>query len=119
MNGSSYVKILLISSAILNIENDDKHCFLWSISAIIHSFENSHPNRVSNYRQSFNELNIQGFNSTNGFESSFIQKFEKLNNFSINIFELGSYQDPNNWKHKLLSTEISRSNSDRVVDLLI
>ena len=33
MNGSNYVKIPLRSNAILNIENNDKYCFLWSILA--------------------------------------------------------------------------------------
>ena len=33
MNGSSHVKILLRSSVILNIGNDEKYCFLWSILA--------------------------------------------------------------------------------------
>ena len=60
MNGSNYVKIPLRSSAILNIENNDKYCFLWSILAYLHPCDNNHPNRVSNYRQCFNELNIQG-----------------------------------------------------------
>ena len=29
------------------------------------------------------------------------------------------YQDQNNWKHKLITTEVGKKNSDRVVDLLI
>ena len=33
MNGSIYVKIPLRSSAILNIQDDDKYCFIWSILA--------------------------------------------------------------------------------------
>ena len=43
MNGRSYVKIPLRSSAVLNIENDDKYCFLWSILAKLHPCNNSHP----------------------------------------------------------------------------
>ena len=93
LNGSSYVKIPLRSSAILNIENDDKYCFLWSILAHLHPCQNSHPNRVSNYRQYFNELKIEGIDFTNGFKTSDVVKFEKLNSLSINIFELKFYQD--------------------------
>ena len=48
LNGSNYVKILLRSNAILNIENNDKHCFIWSILASLHPCNNNHPNRVSN-----------------------------------------------------------------------
>ena len=35
INGLSYFKIPLRSNAILNIENNDKYCFLWSISAYL------------------------------------------------------------------------------------
>ena len=31
MDGSNYIKIPLRTNAILNIENNDKHCFVWSI----------------------------------------------------------------------------------------
>ena len=47
MNGSNYVTIYLRSNAILNIENNDKNCFLWSILAYLHPCNNSHPNRVT------------------------------------------------------------------------
>ena len=70
MNGRSNVKIPLRSSAILNIENNDKHCFLWSILAHLHPCKNNHPNRVSSYRHYFNELNIDGFDFSNGFKCS-------------------------------------------------
>ena len=91
MNGSNYVKILLRSKAILNIENNDKYCFLWSILAHLHPFNNNHPNRVSNYRQYFIELNIQGFDFSKGFRCSDVHKFKELNNLSVNIFELNFY----------------------------
>ena len=61
MNGSNYIKIPLRSNAILNIENNDKCCFLWSILAWLHPCNNTHPNRVSNYKQYFNEINFQSF----------------------------------------------------------
>ena len=51
MNGSSNVKIPLRSSAILNIENDDKFCFIWSILPHLHLCEIFHLSRISDYRQ--------------------------------------------------------------------
>ena len=36
LNGTSYVKIPLRSNAILNIQNNDKYCFIWSILASLH-----------------------------------------------------------------------------------
>ena len=61
VNGSSYFKIPLKTNAILNYQNNDKYCFIWSILASLHPCENDHPNRVSNYIQCFNELNFQSF----------------------------------------------------------
>ena len=87
MNGSSYVRIPLRSSAILNIENEDKYCFIWSILANRHPCNKNHPNRVSIYRENFNDLNIQGSDFTNGFICTDVHKFEKINSLSIKIFE--------------------------------
>ena len=116
LNGSNYVKIPLRSSAILNVENNDKYCFLWSIMAYLRPCNNNHPNRVSNYKPYFNELNIQGFDFTNGFVCSDVHKFNELNDLSVNIFELNFYQDQNQWKHKLIPIEVSKINSDRIID---
>ena len=107
------------SNAVLNIGNNDKYCFIWSILATLHPCDNSRPNRVSNYKQSFNELNINGFDFTNGFKCTEVHKYNELNNLSINIFELNFYRDQNKWKHKLIPNEVSKNESDRVIDLLI
>ena len=98
LNGSSNVKVALGANALINIKNNDKYCFIWSILAILHYCDNDHPNRVSNYRQYFNGLNIEEFDFTNGFKCSGVHIFEKLNNLSINILELNFYQDKNKWK---------------------
>ena len=119
MNDSNYVKIPLRSNAILNIENNDKYCFLWSIFASLHPCNNNHPNSVSNQRQYFNDLNIQDFDITNGFKCSDVHKFNELNDLSVKIFELNFYQDQNQWKHNLIPIEISKNDSDIVIDLAI
>ena len=119
LNGTSYVKIPLRSNAILNIQNNDKYCFVWSILASLHPCENTHPSRVNNYIQYFNELNFQSFDFTNDFKCSDVHRFNELNNLSVNMFELNFYQDGDKWKHNLKPIEISKNESDRVVDLLI
>ena len=86
MDGSSYVKIPLRSSAILNIKIDDKYCFLWSILAKLHPCE-INSNIVSSFKKYFDELNMEGFDFTNGFRCSDMCGFEKLNILSINIYE--------------------------------
>ena len=107
------------SNAILNIENNDKNCFICSILSSLHPCNNNHPNRVSNYRQYFNEIKIQEFHFTNGFKCSDVHKLNEINNLSFNIFELTFYQDQNQWKHELIPIEVSKNYSDRVIDLLI
>ena len=100
-------------------KNNKKYCFLWSILANLHPCENDHTNRVSNYNQCFNELNIDGFDFTNGFKCCVMHRFEKVNYLSINVYELYFHQDGDKWKHNLKPIEISKNESDRVVDLLI
>ena len=107
----------LRSNAILNIENNDKYCFIWSILASLHTCNINHPNRVTNYKQYFNELNIQGFNFGYEFKCSDVHRFNEINNLSINIFEINFHQDQNKWRHKLITIEISKDNSDRFIDL--
>ena len=119
LNGSNYVKSPLRSSAIINIEINDKQCLLLSIMASLHPCKINHPNRVSNYKQCSKELNIEGFDFIKGFKCCDSHKFEKLNNLSIYIFELNFYQDQNNWRHNLLPFEVSKNDSDRVSGLLI
>ena len=119
LNGTSYVKIPLKTNALINIKNNDKYCFIWSILASLHPCENTHPSRVNNYIQYFNELNFQSFDYTNGFKCSDVHRFNELNNLSVNIYELNFYQDSDKWKHNLIPIEISKNESDNVIDLLI
>ena len=87
--------------------------------ASLHPCENTHPSRVNNYLQFFNELNFQSFDFTNGFKCSDVHKFKELNNLSVNIYEINFYQDGDKWKHNLIPIEISKIGSDKVIDLLI
>ena len=119
LNGSSYVKIPLRSNALINIKNNDKYCFIWSFLASLHPCDNDYPNRVSNYKQYFNELNFKSFDFTNGFKCSDAHKFNEIHNLSVDIFELKFYHDKGKWKHKFIPIEISKNESYRVVDLLI
>ena len=59
--GSSYIKLPLRSNALINFQIDDKFCFIWLILASLHPCDHDHPNRVSNYKQNFDELNIDCF----------------------------------------------------------
>ena len=78
IKGSSYVKITLRSNVISNIRKIDKYCFLRSILVYSHPCEYNHLNRVSIYRQHFDELNNESFDFSNGFRFSDVHNFEKL-----------------------------------------
>ena len=87
MTGTSYVKTPLRSSAIINIRNDDKYCYFWSLLAHLHPIadsRNGHAIRVSKYRRYLKDLNFQDFDFSNEFKCSDVHKFEKLYNLSIN-----------------------------------
>ena len=107
------------SSAILNIQINDKYCFNWSNLASLHPCENDHPNRVSNHKPYFNELNFQSFDFTNSFKCSDVHRFNELKNLSVNIYDMNFYQDGDNWKHNLIPIEISKIELDNVIELLI
>ena len=119
VNGSNFIKTPPRSNVVLNFENIDKYCFIWSILASLHPCNIIHPNRVSDYKQYFNELNINGFNFTKRFKCSGVHKFDELNNLSLNVFEIFFYQNQNNWRHKLIPIKVSKNESNRVIDLLI
>ena len=74
MYGSNYIKVLSRSNPILKIENNDELCFIWSILVSFHPCNNNHPNRVSNYKLYFNEININGFDFTKGFKCSDVHR---------------------------------------------
>ena len=53
INGSSYVKTPIRSTAILKMDINDKYSFQWSILPFIHPCENSHQSRVTNVKTIF------------------------------------------------------------------
>ena len=118
MNGSSYVRIPLKANAILNIDKNDNYCFLWSILASLHLCNINHPNRVSNYKQYFNELNIIGFDFTNGFLCSDAHQFNEIKYIIHKHFEIFFFQDQNKLICKGLPSEVSKNESNRVIDFL-
>ena len=93
--------------------------FIWFILAGLHPCCDNHPNRVSNFKQLFNELINKGFGFSYGFKCNDVHKLNELNKLSVKFFEINFYQDQNKWRHKLIPIEVSKNNSDRVIDLAI
>ena len=90
IRASSYCKILKSfcnSSSIINIQNDDNYCFLWSILALYYKVDN-HRERVSHYKKHFHELSQGDIQFPMKIKD--IPTFERLNNLNINVFELSA-----------------------------
>ena len=115
MNGMTYVKFPIRTNSILNVQNMDTYCFLWSILANIHPV-NKDPQRVSKYIAYKNELNINDIDFTNGMRITDIDKFENLNNqLAINVFQYSTEDND----HKLVPLYISKNNENRrIIDLI-
>ena len=90
LEGSSYIPLpvkIQKKKAVLNIQNNDHKCFLWSVLAsLLPISRKDHAKRVSNYVQYEHELKTQGTDFPTPLSQ--IQDFEKKNNLSINVFGL-------------------------------
>ena len=118
-NCINYMKKPLRTSTKIFFENDFKTCFLLSTLAGLHPCKTINPYRVSKYRQYSDELNLQRFDFTNGFNCSDVFVFENSNNLSLNFFELSFYQDKSESKQRLKPIEKSKNESEEFFDCLI
>ncbi|CAG2256166.1 unnamed protein product [Mytilus edulis] len=92
INGSSYMQLpstIKHCKGVINIQNDDNKCFLWSVLAAIHPTDNN-AHRVNKYKPFENELNTTGIDFPVPIKQ--VEKFEKLNNLSINVFGYEDFQ---------------------------
>ena len=83
--GNSYIKLpdyIAKKKAVLNIQNEDDKCILWSILAHLYPIERN-PQRVTKYRPHENQLNMTGVTYPTPLTD--IVKIEKNNNISINV----------------------------------
>lgn len=88
--GASYMELppkIRFTGGIVNIQNEDNKCFLWSVLAALHPVErNSH--NMSHYKQYEDVLNFEGIDYPVSLCK--VEKFEKQNLLSINVF---GYED--------------------------
>ena len=89
VRGSQYMelpKLIRNNHFLLNIQNNDTKCFLWSILASLHPVPHGgHGNRVTKYTPYQHELNMEGIEYPVAVKD--IPKFEKQNpNICVNVF---------------------------------
>lgn len=111
IKGSSYLSLpakLASKKAIVNVQNTDQNCFMWSVLVALYPVTN-HPERVVNYMQHIDKLDFSGipFPARVGD----IPKFEKRNGISINVF---GYE-----KRELYPLHLTRERGLKHVDLLV
>ena len=88
IGGTSYIELpknIFDTKSIVNIQNDDQHCFMWAILAALHPAD-FHAERVIHYQPFQEELNFTGIEFPVTVDQ--ISKFEKLNP-EISITVLG------------------------------
>ncbi|XP_033761654.1 uncharacterized protein LOC117343421 [Pecten maximus] len=110
LKASSYIPLpnkLRTKHAIINVQNKDKKCFLWSVLAALHPTKN-HPERVSKYKQFETELDFTGISSPVSMVD--IPKFETQNQISINV--LG-------YEKGLFPVHVTKNRYEKHVDLLM
>ena len=113
IRASSYCKLpksFSNSKSIVNIQNNDNYCFLWSILAHKYKVYN-HRERVSHYENHFHELNQGDIQFPMKIKD--IPTFERLNNLNINVFELSA-------NDKTLSPKyVNKNYYEEQIDLLL
>ena len=113
--GRSYIPtppVLASKKAIVNVQNTDNRCFMWSICAALYP-PKENVTRVMKYRDHVGKLNCDMLEFPVKHTSSKISQFEDFNNVSINIYKY----DP---KYKAAPLRISEKQSrDKVIDFLV
>ncbi|KAB0790023.1 hypothetical protein PPYR_15685, partial [Photinus pyralis] len=83
---STYVRLppfIARKKAIINVKNNDKYCFLWSIVSALYPAQRN-PDRPSSYPHFDTVLNSGPI--TFPIQLNDIKKFERLNNLAINLY---------------------------------
>lgn len=86
ISASSYMELppkLRFSRGVINIKNEDQKCFLWSILAALHPAE-ANSSYVDHYTEYEHTLDMTDIDFP--VSLSKVEKFEKQNNLSINVF---------------------------------
>ena len=86
ISGSSYMALprkLRHTGGVVNVNNKDQKCLLWSILAALHPVDRN-PQDIYHYSPFENELNMTGIDFP--VSLSQIDKFERQNSISVNVF---------------------------------
>ena len=86
LKGSQYIELpqrICNAHAIVNIQNQDDKCFLWSVLASLHKVDHN-KQRIKHYIPYESELNMNGIAYPVAVKD--VPNFEKQNDISVNVF---------------------------------
>ena len=114
LKGDSYIPLpdfLMRKKAIINMENKDNKCFLWSVLRYLHP-KKKHSSRINDVRKYENDLNFKGINFPIKIKD--IQKFEKQNPHlpGINVFSV-------NDNNKIYPLRLNQKDTLKTIDLFL
>ena len=111
IRGNTFSKLpkdLASRKAIVNVQNKDNRCFMWSVLAALHPVEHNR-DRVSKYKEHMDKLDFTGIDFPMALSD--IPKFEQLNKLGINVLGYGD--------KGLFPLYSTKTRDTRVVNLLL
>ncbi|KAJ8910948.1 hypothetical protein NQ315_014954 [Exocentrus adspersus] len=121
LHGSSYIKLpkfIEAKKAVVNVNNQDQHCFLWAIISALYPPNNRMVNDISSYPNYSNIFDTQGM--TFPVKLSDIKKFELRNGVSINVYGLKNEFKDNKTTYEVVGPlHYSEQKLERHVNLLL
>ena len=114
LKGGSYIPLpdfLVRKKAIINMENKDDKCFLWSVLRYLYPQE-EHSSRINDLRKYENDLNFKGINFPVKVKD--ITKFENQNPDlpGINVFSINDY-------NKIYPLRLNQKDCQKTIDLFL
>ena len=114
LKGESYIPLpdfLMRKKAIINMENKDDKCFLWSVLRYLHPQE-EYSSRINDLRKYENDLNFKGISFPVKVKD--IQKFENQNPDlpGINVFSI-------NDNNKIYPLRLNKKDTKKSIDLFL
>ena len=112
LSGSSYIPLpatIMRKKAIINMKNEDNECFKWNVTRWMNPVDKN-PERITNdLRKQSEKLNWEGIVWPMKLKD--INKFEKMNNISVNVFGLNGTE--------VYPLRPSKFNHETEIDLLL
>ena len=108
-------KSLEAKKCVINVQNIDNRCFLWSILSALHPVEKN-PQRVSNYVPYQNEIDFSGLTFPIALDKNVYKKIRQQNlNLKFNVF-IWNKEDGEPWE--LMPFSLDPENPNNAIDVL-